>query len=335
MCIRTGHITIVDPAYQSRADGMEYPTLFTGGTHWLVSKDVTLQTPEETVVHEAGHQFWYGIVGTNETEHAWMDEGLNTFSVARAMAEDFPRIYAERRYFGGFVPWVFHDIVRTREADVDRLFSYRQGPTDDALTTPSFRLRSRAVEHIAYDKTAVWLNTIERWIGWPALQTAMSRFFARGAFRHPAPEEFLAELRHATDRDLSGFLDETYRGSAVFDYGIETLTSTRDEGRFSTRVVVRRYGDGTFPVDVLTTFENGEQVTEHWDGNARWQEYIYTRPVRARSAVVDPRRTLLLDTNYTNNSRTLEPRAAAASTKWTLKWMVWLQDALLSWGLFA
>src|SRR5262249_39127160 len=75
-----GHITIVDPAYQSGAGGMEYPTLFTAGTRWLAPAQVT--TPEGVTVHEAGHQFWYGIVGNNEFEDAWMDEGFNTFSTA-------------------------------------------------------------------------------------------------------------------------------------------------------------------------------------------------------------------------------------------------------------
>ena len=52
---------------------MEYPTLFTAGTRWLAPPRVT--EPEGVTVHEAGHQFWYGIVGSNEFEHAWMDEG--------------------------------------------------------------------------------------------------------------------------------------------------------------------------------------------------------------------------------------------------------------------
>ena len=55
------------------------------------------------------------------------------------------------------------------------------------------------------------------------------------------------------------------------------------------------------------TFSNGDQVRERWDGRARWQNFSYDRPARAVSAQVDPERVLLLDTNYTNNSRTLEP----------------------------
>ena len=57
-------------------------------------------------------------------------------------------------------------------------------------------------------------------------------------------------------------------------------------------------------------------------------------PVRARSAEVDPDRILLLDANYTNNSRTLAPATRAAARRWSLAWLVWLQDHLLTYGFF-
>lgn len=73
------HITCVDPAYGGgAAGGMEYPTLFTAGTR-LFTKPA-MQEPESVTVHECGHQFWYGLVGNNEFEAAWMDEGFNTFT---------------------------------------------------------------------------------------------------------------------------------------------------------------------------------------------------------------------------------------------------------------
>jgi hypothetical protein len=85
-------------------------------------------------------------------------------------------------------------------------------------------------------------------------------------------------------------------------------------------------------VDLLVTFKNGEQVREHWDGVDRWKLYAYARLSPALSAQVDPDRVLLLDVNITNNSMTLEPKAETAATKWSLTWMVWLQDCLLSWA---
>jgi hypothetical protein len=67
----------------------------------------------------------------------------------------------------------------------------------------------------------------------------------------------------------------------------------------------------------------------------RWKLYVYDRPAQALTAQVDPDRVLLLDVNYTNNSKTLEPKGGAAATKGATAWMVWLQDCLLSWAALA
>jgi hypothetical protein len=345
-----GHVTIVDPAWQSGAGGMEYPTLFTAGTRWLAPAGVI--QPEGVTIHEAGHQFWYGLVGNNEFEHAWLDEGLNTFSTARVVSVAYMPNYLSERFFGGFVPWVHRDIRLSRETDGNRLTGYRAAATSDAQSTETFRYWPGTGGQITYNKTALWLNTLERLVGWPTLQRILSTFFERYRFRHPKPEDFFAVANEVAGRDLTWFFDQVHRSSNVFDYGVQELVSRPatmrgyvDSGgrasfvaegtadRIRTTVVVRRYGEAVFPVDVLVTFENGETVRERWDGRERWRMFTYDRAVRARSAVVDPGRVLLLDVNYTNNSRTLEPRAAVAARKWTLKWLVWLQDVLLTYAL--
>jgi hypothetical protein len=180
-----GHITIVDPAYQSGAGGMEYPTLFTAGTRWLAPARVT--TPEGVTVHEAGHQFWYGIVGNNEFEDAWMDEGFNTFSTARAVAQVYDPNYLALRYFGGFIPWVFKDVVISRETDGNRLSGYRRDAKSDAQSTPTYRYFPATGGSITYNKTALWLNTMERWLGSTELQRIMAAHFARWQIKHPKP----------------------------------------------------------------------------------------------------------------------------------------------------
>jgi hypothetical protein len=346
-----GHITIVDPAWQSRAGGMEYPTLFTAGTRWLAPRAVA--SPEGVTIHEAGHQFWYGIVATNEFEHAWLDEGFNQFSDARALAESFGPDHYSRRYFGGFIPWVFRSIPLSR-VDSEGLGGYRRAAEADAPATPTWQYWPATAGAITYLKTALWLHTLERMIGWDTLQRTMSTYFARWAFRHPRPEDFFAVANEVSGRDLTWFFDQVYRNSNVFDYGVDRLTSepatgrgffgegaprafSESEGardRYLTSVVVRRHGEALFPVDVLVVFDNGEEVRWRWDGRDRWKRFEVEKPVRARYAQVDPDRVLLLDVDYTNNSRSLEPKAAAASRKWSLAWLVWLQDHLLTYGFF-
>jgi aminopeptidase N len=312
---------------------MEDPTLFTAGTRWLAPARVT--TPEGVTVHEAGHQFWYGIVANNEFEDAWMDEGFNTFSTARAAAQVYEPNYLALRYFGGFVPWVFRDVALARDTEGNRLAGYRRDAKSDTPSTPSYKYFPATGGSITYNKTALWLNTMERWLGWPTLQRIMAAHFKKWKFRHPKPNDFFAVANDVAGRDLGWFFDQVYRSSNVFDYGVQDLRSTRDGERYRTNLIVRRYGDAIFPVDVAVTFENGDRVTEHWDGADRWKLYSYDRSVPAVLAQVDPNRVLLLDVNYTNNSKTLQPRRDAAATKWSLKWVVWLQDCLLSWAALA
>jgi hypothetical protein len=329
-----GHITIVDPAFQSGAGGMEYPTLFTAGTRWLAPPRVT--TPEGVTVHEAGHQFWYGIVGTNEFEDAWMDEGFNTFSTARAMAQVYDPNFLALRYFGGFVPWVVRDIALGRETEGNRLAGYRRDASSDTQSTPSYRYFPATGGSITYNKTALWLNTLERWLGWPMLQRTLSTYFTRWQFKHPKPDDFFTIATEVAGRDLTPFFNEVYRSSNVFDYAVDDLRSVRDGDRYRTTVIVRRRGEARWPdvIPVVVKFRNGEEIieVERWADEERWKAHTYDRPAQAVSAEVDPRRVVLLDVNYTNNSRTLTPRGGAAATKWSLKWLVWLQDCLLSWA---
>jgi hypothetical protein len=330
------NITIIDPAFQSGSGGMEYPTLFTAGTRWLAPAQVA--APEAVTIHEAGHQFWYGMVANNEFEDAWLDEGLNTFSTARvieAVAAERDALPAYRdnnlvaRFFGGTIPWV-HEVRLRRDTDGNRLPTYRLQAEADIPSTPTFRYWPASASAMSYDKTALWLHTLERHIGWPTLQKILATYFERWRFRHPSPQDFFAVANEVSGQDLSWFFDQVYDSSNVFDYGVQELST--EAGRSS--VVIRRFGEAVFPVEVVTTFANGEKKTERWDGRARRVTYVYEQAERAVRVDVDPGRVLLLDVDRTNNSRVTQPRSAEAARTWSLTWMVWLQDLMLTYGFF-
>jgi Peptidase family M1 domain len=326
------HITIVDPIWQSAVDGMEYPTLFTAGTSWLMPRSDT--SLEDVTIHETGHQWWYGVIGTNEFEDAWMDEGINQYANARVMAEEFPEGRLVPRFFGGFVPWVIESVRWDRLIFGEYIDDYRGSPTVDAQATPSFEYWPRSSGPITYAKPALWLHTLERALGWPMMQEILQTFFERWKFKHPKPGDLFEIANEASGRDLTPFFDQVYRGSAVFDYGVESVTSEQNGDVFVSDVVVRRYGDGIFPVTILVTLANGEQRRFAWDGGGRWHRVALEHPSRAVTAQIDPDQVLLLDTRFTNNSFTTEPRAGSAATKWAAAWMVWLQDQLLTWAFF-
>jgi hypothetical protein len=329
-----GHITIVDPAWQSGAGGMEYPTLITAGTRWLAPRRVT--QPEGVTIHEAGHEFWYGIVATNEFEHAWMDEGLNTYSTARVIEQKFQPNYLAARYFGGFIPWTFTDVPLRRATDGNRMAGYRTAARNEAPATPTWQYWPGTAGSITYNKTAVWLHTLENMVGWDTMQRILSTYFTRWAYKHPKPDDFFAVVGEVTGRDFRWFFDQVYRSSSAFDYSVASLRSAADAAGapFRTVVVVRRLAEGVFPVDVRVAHENGQETRWRWDGRSRWKTFEVEHPSRAKYAEVDPDRVLLLDLNATNNSASLQPRTTQAARKWSLVWLIWLQDHLLTHGFF-
>lgn len=345
-----GHITIVDPAWQSGTGGMEYPTLFTAGTRWLAPAAV--QQPEGVTVHEAGHQFWYGLVASNEFDHAWMDEGFNTYSTARVLQTEWGSGRHSQRFFGGFIPWVYDDIALRRQTDGNGLYGYRRAPGNDRQDTPSWQYFPATGGVITYSKTALWLQTLENHLGWDAMQRVMAAYFERYRFRHPTPADFFSTANAVSGRDMTWFFDQV-RSSVAFDYAIDSIVSTPrnlrgyvtqsgtttfvDESRestYETRVIVRRNDAGIFPVDVRITFEDGTHATRTWDGRDRWTEIDVVYPHRAVSAIVDPDEVLALDVNRTNNSRSLQPQTRAAAAAWSWRWLVWAQDLLLTYGFF-
>ena len=217
-----------------------------------------------------------------------------------------------RHYFGGFVPWVFRDIPWDRVTFGDYVSSYRGSATVDTQSTPSYQYWPGNPTPITYSKTALWLHTLERALGWPTMQRILSTYFERWQFRHPKPADFFQIANEESGRDLGPFFDQVYRGSSTFDYGVQSVKSVAaGKDNFRTDVVVRRYGDGIFPVTVLVNFSDGAQTRVAWDGGGRWKLISVDHATGAVSAQVDPDQILLLDTNFTNNSYTTEPQARA------------------------
>jgi len=130
-------------------------------------------------------------------------------------------------------------------------------------------------------------------------------------------------------------------GTAILDYEIRKASSDRlawyvknspkkkGETAYRTQVIVHRKGDFVFPVEVVIKFDNGESVTEHWDGKDRWVRYVYDKKAQIVSAELDPETAVRLDKNFFNNSY-VEEGNTRATRKIFYYWM-WLTQFLAQW----
>lgn len=309
-------ITVVDPPYGAgEAGGMEYPTLITAGTSWLVSRHSL--TPEDVIVHEFGHQYWYGMVGSNEFEEPWLDEGFTQYSTGKILDLAYGRFTFGFRLAG--VPVGAELGLPTAGHDELNRAAYLLAPKADSLARNSWQYYDEYSYGInAYARPAITLRTLENYLGADTMARILRTYFERWRFRHPTTSDFIAVVNEVSGRDMRWFFDQFFYGSNVLDYAVGEIT---DE-----RVTVRRLGEAVFPVEVRVRFENGTTADRTWDGKDRWREFRFKR--RVESVEIDPSHKVLLDADFANNSRTraAQPRAPA---KWAENLLFWAENALL------
>jgi hypothetical protein len=328
-------ITVVDPAHGAEgAGGMEYPTLITAGTSWLMPRGI--RAVEGVVEHEFGHQYWYGMVATNEFEEAWLDEGINTYVESKVLTA----------LYGSNSVADFHGLTAGPEGL--RRLAYINIADDDPLSRFSFRaMTSRASGGTSYSKTSLMLSTLEGLIGDETLRRALRTWFERYRFQHPTGYDFVRTVEEVSGRDLKWFFDQAVYGTQVLDYEVLSVQSDpvnwfektppkdkdkKDGTLYRSNVLVHRKGDFIFPVEIEVRFDDGEKIREHWDGRDRWVRFTYQKKAKLVSAEVDPDHKVPLDRDYFNNSRRVEP-GTGAKRKLAGYWMVITQflAQMLAW----
>jgi hypothetical protein len=335
-------LTVVDPEPDSAAGGMEYPTFITAGTTWWMPEG--LHEVEGVVEHEFGHQYWYGMVATNEFEDAWLDEGINSYTEVKVLDSILGKDTSVLNLAG----------ATYGEREQQRDF-YISAPDRDAMAQNAFAyVNSFSYGGVTYGKTASVLLTLEGIIGEDTMAKAMHKYFLKYRFTHPTKEDFLKTIEEVSGKDLRWYFNQAVYGTQVLDYEVlntnsyptnwfEEKKKNKKDGKdkkstdtvYQSSVTVHRKGDFVMPIEVEVKFDNNEKVREHWDGQSRWTRFIYLKKAKVVSAEIDPDHTTHIDRDNFNNSMVVEPNPKPThklSTYWLFVTQ-WISQAMAWWAV--
>ena len=330
-------ITLVDPE-SAEAGGMEYPTFITGDTNWFMPAGIYL--PEIVVEHEFGHQYWYGMVATNEFEDAWMDEGINSYTEEKVLDSILGEKTSGINIAGATIG----------EREQQRLGSIGVADLDPIAEKAYDYYSFDSYGGITYGKTASVLLTLESIIGEDTMAKAMRTYFMKYRFTHPTKADFLNTIQEVSGKDLKWYFDQAIYGSPVMDYKVLRLESypvnwyekkgnafeKEDKNTvYRSYVWLQRKEDFVMPVEVEIKFDNGEKVREHWDGVSRWTKFTYEKKAKVESAEIDPDHKIQIDRNDFNNSYTEEanPKPARKLENFWMFLTQWVAQALTWWAV--
>jgi hypothetical protein len=345
-------LTVVHPQQDvGEAGGMEYPTLITSGGAWYTPPG--LLEPEIVTIHELGHQWFYGLVATNELAWPFLDEGLNQFAEADGMA-------AWRREGSAL------DLagLKISDAALDAVGG-NMSVHDEQVAQPANAFTSGAnYGRLVYARTASIVETIARVYGRESTLHALGRYARKFRFAHPGPDQLLATfgevlgprvertmraalfekgwVDYVVDgawsqkaRKAGGFFDRSpgdnaaspgSAANAAPDAGanerVRIEPGEADGGSWENTVALRRRGTLPFPVEIDLNLADGTTRREHWDGEGEYKRISWTGPVALRGVVVDPDDRVTLDYNLENNRASVDeagggaPRTLERATYW-------------------
>ncbi len=290
-------ITLVDPPLAGiESWGMEYPTLITAGH--IVALGPVYNLAEMVTIHEFGHQYWYGIVGNDETREAWLDEGINTFFELEIM----DAYYGGRALMVDLGPLSSLDWETRREplaalVQVDRTDS----PSWEFLDHDNYRGN-------VYSKTALLFASLKHLTGRDRMYGFFRHYARAWAFRHPKAGDFISAFNSYMKEDFGWAFDQFIRGDTALDNSVHLAESVKadDGGKLYRNEVVFMRNEGYFPVETLIRLANGKEKRALWKGRERWKRVVFFDRSPISFAAVDPECKVPLDRNLLNNRVTLE-----------------------------
>lgn len=289
-------VTAVDGTI-SAGGGMEYPNVTVIGES---GGEFGLNT---VIAHEVGHNWFYGILGSNERVNAWMDEGLNSFNETRYLNE-FYDDKAFEKISAGFNQDLIEkfDLSDFEYRWIDELsyvFPARFG-VDQPLQCHSDDFTSLNYGAMVYKKTAAVFAFLQQYLGVEVFDKAMQDYFEEWKFKHPSPADLQASLEKSTGKDLEWFFDGWIKTKNQNDWKVCSINGTSN----SVSVKVKNVGEQISPVEVVG-FNGPYEVVRAWvapaaPGESREVELVGIEGPITR-VVIDPDK-YSLDYNKQNNT---------------------------------
>lgn len=245
---------------------MEYPTAFLTEGPWYATGGLPYSVALETTFHELGHQWFQGLVATNEVEFPLLDEGLTNFIGVAALA------------------------AFTHNGDPTRIEFWQTHISSEKLLPPSlpaYRYSPGEYGASVYGRSTLVLTSLSQTYGEARIWAALGRYARRFRFAHPHPHDLIAsfdtELGRGVGRDILAPL-------LIEGETLQVRVTRAADGHF----VARRTGPIALPVDVDFIDATGTHRVV-WSGTRTMHDLRQLRG--ARCFVIDPERKLHLDSH--------------------------------------
>lgn len=267
--------------------GMEYPTITNCG-----SFDRT------TIIHEVGHNWFYGILGSNERDYPWMDESLNTYYEERSQKDlSNDRNAGQFSIFGMSISQLDLMVNLTLRKNLDQAGNLHS----ETYTDGNYGA-------IVYGKNPKSIAYLQYYLGNEVFDNMMQAYYNKWKFKHPLPNDFRNHVETFTGKNLSWFFDDVMGTTKKMDYQISQYNRNR--------LNIKNKGKIASPI-LLNKLENDTIVSSIWLEGFLGNKTIYLDSIGF--GIAKPNKQIKFEINPASQTLDLYPQNNYANTKGIFK----------------
>ena len=240
---------------------------------------------ERVIAHEIAHQYFYGMVASNEFEEAWLDEAFTSYAEDKLMMVEY-----------GLAP------------NLPIEASYVTAPSALQQNAWTYNSHAHYAENV-YIRGKLVLRDIEQQLGEPLMNRVMKRYVQLWQFKHPTTRDFQTVLEEMTKRSWQPYFDDFIYGGGMVDYAVESI-QTKEIKRgdalgggmmYESNVLIRNKGPAHHPVTILFHFADGKSAKKIWDSGEPTANFKFVHETPVDWVMIDPDYALILENKNINN----------------------------------
>ena len=263
--------------------GMEYPTIS------LIGSSYSEQELESVIVHEVGHNWFYGILGFNERKSAWLDEGLNTFSEIRFMIEESNNMKPDYNNLTKILGW---DKISYKDYYLNDYINLARKKDDLPPNSQNSAFDEENYYTMMYNKSALSFYLAYKYLGSQNFDSIMQMFFNEYKFKHPTNENLKTHFQKHSPKPILWVFNQQIEQALYSDYKIKNLKKES--------FIIKNKGTASLPFPIHYYTNNGDTILK-WQKGFAGKKTIKINDFSLKKIVIDPDK-LTLDINQHNNS---------------------------------
>lgn len=271
---------IVPPADAPGAAGMEYPTLFVTAGPWWTTDSLPFRAPiglqAHVTAHELGHQWFQGMLGSNEVDWPMLDEGLTEWATVDFLTARYGDASAAALPFVSFPAF-----------ETERVFGF--GAPTPPPGRPVHAFHGSEYGRSVYARSTAIFETVARTWGRRRFQRALGRYARRHRYGHPGPED----LFRAMDEEYGAWMSRRVLRPALLHGAQSVAVVELEEDANGWHMSARRFGGLPLPSHIHVESADGESTQIPWPGSSTHLSRDFDE--RPRRILADPHRHNLTD----------------------------------------